>query len=492
MTSVHRSLAFSFVEKYAVTAIGLISYVVIARVLTPEEVGLYSAVAALAGMAQVLREFGVGNYLIQERELSPAKIDAAATLTTGLGLLLFCLSWLGAGAIADFYGQQGLKLVVRVVALNFLALPLCSVCLSLLRREMRFKRLLFINVLATLLGFVSTLSAALAGLGPVSLALGVLICNIATALLAWQAMGPGARPRFWRWNNEWRGAVAFGRAGTPAAVLSSLSSDINDLAVGRVLGFGPAALVSRALGLLNLFQRDLMTAARNVAYPAFAALHRAGGDFEGGFVKATAVITAVSFTYFGFMALFPLEMLRLMAGPNWDAAAPLVPWFALAGVFASVSTLVPNAMLAAGQFKVASRVDIAVGLARVGLLLFALFCFHSMEAVAIGLSCGFMLAPFVHLGVKAKCMGADWPAMVQALNRSMRVALLTLAVPALLSLTQGWQRTQPLPLMGFLLTCFGTCAMWLIAVHWCGHPLAQEPAFRRLTGFFLRRAPTGQ
>jgi lipopolysaccharide exporter len=488
MTSVRRSLAFSFIEKYAVTAIGLVSYVVIARLLTPEEVGLYSAIAALAGMAQVLREFGVGNYLIQDRELTRDKVDAAGTMTLSIGLLLCIASWLGADAIAGFYGQQQLVNVIRVVSLNFLALPVCSVCLSLLRRDMNFKRLLFINLAAALLGFVVTLAAAFAGFGPVSLAAGVLACNLLTALLSWQAVAPAARPRFWRWTSAWRQVFEFGRAGTPAAVLSSLSSDINDLAVGRVLGFAPAALVSRALGLMNLFQRDLMQAARNVAYPAFAALHRADGDVEASFIKATAAVTAASFTYFGFMALFPLELLRLMAGPNWDAAAPLVPWFALAGLFASVATLGPSALLATGHFRMASRADIVVSFVRVGCLLIALFSWRSMEAVAASLSCGFVLATGLHLAAKARCMGADWPRTGRALGRSLMVALLTLAVPALVSLSAGWRRTQPLPMWAFLLTCLGTCVAWLLAVHYCRHPLGDEPAFRRLTGFLPKRA----
>lgn len=487
MSSVRRSLVFSFVEKYAVTAIGLVSYVVIARLLVPEEVGMYSAVAALAGMAQVLREFGVGNYLIQERELSADRIDAAATLTLGLGLVLFIVSWLGAGVVADFYGHAGLTMLVRLVAVNFLVLPLCSICLSLLRREMRFKRLLFINVIAALLGFVSTLIAALCEAGASSLALGVLACNLATAALSLQGLRPGARPRFWRWNAQWRQVFEFGRSGTPAAIVSSLSSDINDVVVGRVLGFAPAALISRAMGLMNLFQRDLMTAARNVAYPAFAALHRAGGDLEGGFVKATAMITAASFTYFGFMALYPLELLRLMAGPNWDEAAPLVPWFAMAGVFASISTVGPNLLLAAGHFRPAARADIIVSMGRVACVLLALFWFRSMEAVAIGFSVGFIFSPVVLLGTKSKCMPSAWRSLGRALIRSLAVALLTLAAPAALSIAMGWQRTQPMPMAWFLPVCLATCLTWLVAVRFSGHPLGEDPAFRRLTGFLSRR-----
>lgn len=46
MTSIRRSLAFSLIERYALIGLGLVSYVLIARVLTPEEIGIYSVTAA--------------------------------------------------------------------------------------------------------------------------------------------------------------------------------------------------------------------------------------------------------------------------------------------------------------------------------------------------------------------------------------------------------------------------------------------------------------
>jgi O-antigen/teichoic acid export membrane protein len=70
MTSVRRALAISFIERYALIAISLASNILIARLLSPEEIGLYSVSLAVIGIAQVLRDFGVGGYLIQEK-ISP-------------------------------------------------------------------------------------------------------------------------------------------------------------------------------------------------------------------------------------------------------------------------------------------------------------------------------------------------------------------------------------------------------------------------------------
>ena len=67
MTSVRRALALSLVERYLTLAIALGSNMVLARLLTPDQIGVYSVSLAVIGLAQALRDFGVGSYLIQEK-----------------------------------------------------------------------------------------------------------------------------------------------------------------------------------------------------------------------------------------------------------------------------------------------------------------------------------------------------------------------------------------------------------------------------------------
>ena len=77
MASVYRSLSFSFIERIVLIGVMLVSYVLIARLLTPEEIGIYSVATALIAIGQVVRDFGIGNFLIQEKELTKAHVRTA-------------------------------------------------------------------------------------------------------------------------------------------------------------------------------------------------------------------------------------------------------------------------------------------------------------------------------------------------------------------------------------------------------------------------------
>lgn len=483
MSSVRAALAWSFVERYALMVLSLVSYVLIARLLTPAEIGIYSVTAALVGIAQVIRDFGVGNYLIQERDLDTPRLETAFGFSLLAGCVMFVLAFLAAPWIAGFYGDPEVASILRVICLNFILLPFCSIALGMLRRTMRFDRLLAVNLAGGVAGFVATLGLAMLGFGPKCLAWGTVGCNAVTAIGAWWALVPQHRPHRPRLV-AWRDIVAYGRQSTFAGIVVTAAMDINDLVVGKVLGFAPVAILNRAMGLMNLFQRDLMGAARNVAFPAFAEAHRDGKSLEPIFVYSFAIVTGAGWPFFGFLALFPLESLRLLAGTQWDAAAPLVLVFAAAGALICTATLTQTLVLAVGRVDLASRADIIVAVLRVAAVACAALVFRSLMAVALAFLASFALAVPIFFAFKHRCLPNDWSMLVQRASRSLMVTIASLLLPGLVSLHLGLGRSTPLSTGSFLLVCLLAFVGWVLALRWCGHPVASDPIYRKLMGRF--------
>lgn len=486
MTSIRRALAWSFVERYALMALGLISYVLIARLLTPAEIGLYSVTAALVGIAQVIRDFGVGNYLIQESQLSDKRLDTAYGFALLSGLFMFLLTNLAAPWIVDFYADRRMATVLRVTSLNFIALPFCSITLGMLRRVMRFDRLLFSNLLGGCTGFVSTIGLAVLQVGPASLAWGAVSCNVVTACCAWYFLPATARPRRPRLV-AWRVIFDYGRQSTLAGVVVAAAMDINDLVVGKVLGFAPVAILSRGMGIMYLFQRDLLGAARNVAFPAFASASREGKSLEPMFVYTFACVTAVGWTFYGFLMLFPLESMRLLAGPQWDAAVPYVVMFAVAGVILCLAPLVQTVIMAVGRVDLASRADIVTSLMRFAIVSATAVLFRDLMAVALAMFASLVISVPIFMAFKQRAVPTDWAALAAQAARGLTVTAGTLALPALISLHAGLGRTQPLSTPVFLAVIALTIVTWVPMLRLCGHPMSSDPIYRGLVGRLAAR-----
>ncbi|HEU6455949.1 MAG TPA: lipopolysaccharide biosynthesis protein [Roseateles sp.] len=479
MSTLRRSLGFAFLERYLLIGLQLLSFTLLARLLTPRQIGLYSVSMALISMAQVVRDFGLANYLIQRKELAREDVGSALGLSLLLGGGLFVGIGAAAPWIAQFYRDESLAHIVRIISTNFLILPFNSISIALLRRDMRFDALMRINVSAAAVGTFTTLGLAWAGAGSASLAWGEIgsSLTIASGVSLAGAWGHLARPQL----SRWRDILRFGGPVTAANVVTSVSMDINDLAVGKMLSFGQVAIASRAQGLMNLFARDIMGTVRSVAYPAFSRVHREGGALEQRHVQSLAAVSAVAWPFYGFVAMFALEVLRLMFGPQWDASAPLVPIYCAAGAVSVLNSLVPTVMLAAGHAKLVALADLVIQPVKALLLVGVIWWWRALEPLALGfLAMAVVAVPYFY-AIKQRCLPSDFRAIGRELGRNALLALFCLlpsaAVAAWLRPTGG---ALPLPLW---LPCAAmTCLLWLLGLRLLGHPIYTE-----LVGMLRRR-----
>ena len=462
MTTVRRAVAFSFFESYLGILINLVSFFLLARLLTPAQVGLFSVAMAIISITQVIRDFGLVSFLIQKKDLTRDYIATAWGLALLLGLTLFLLIQLGAPFIGAFYKEDSLTTIARIVSLNFLVLPFNSVSLALLRRDMQFKTTMRLNLTAAFLSTVGTLTMAWMGVGAYSLAIGAVLNNVIVALglLHLGAASRLARPML----GHWREILRFGGPLTAANVVTSITMDINDLAVGKIMGFNAVAIASRAQGLMNLFHRDFMNAVRNVAFPAFSQVYRDGGSVEEKYMATLNNVTAVAWTFYGFAALFPLEVLRLMFGPQWDQSAPLVPVFCLAGAVSVLNTMIPTAMLAVGHPKTVASGEMLMQPVKAVSLCVLVFYFRDLYVFAVG----FMLiaalsVPFWYT-LKQRALPTDFRALARNTLRNLFVAGVSLAPAfAVTSLMRPSGQALHTPLF---LACMGATALAWLAMLW--------------------------
>lgn len=483
MTSVRRALALSFIEKYALIGLSLVSYVVIARLLTPEQIGIYSVAMAFIGVAQVIRDFGIGNFLIQQKNLSESHIGTALGVSLLLGGGMFLLFAIASSFIGEFYRDERMTAIVRIVALNFLIIPFCSISMSLLRRNMEFGRLMVVNVVAAVLSLALTLILAWCGYGPQSLAWGAIASNAIGGIGAWIARKERAfiRPSL----TQWREIVSFGGQSTLAGIVTSVAMDINDLVVGRVMGFTPVAILSRAQGLMNLCHRDLMSAVRNVAFPTFAKAHRNGEAVEPLYVASITVVTAFAWPFYGLIALYPIEILRIFFGIQWDSAAPLVPIFALAGACSATFSLIPSVIMAVGRIELVTRAELIFQPIRIFMIVGAVLIFRSLEACALAFCLSFAIGVPLFYSVKELGLKNNIPELMSGLRKSALVTLVSLSVAIVCSIAIGLNREVPLGFVQFALICAISLIFWVAGIILLKHPVSIDPLFRRITQRFL-------
>ena len=145
-----KAIGISFATQYVELGIQFVSVMVLARILSPSEIGTFSVAAMLMTMLHTFRDFGVIQYIIQERELDRDKLSSVMGVAILLALAIAGVMALLSVPVAQFYANQALRDVMLVMAASFAISPFGSVVLGVLRREGRLDAIFYVKTFAAL------------------------------------------------------------------------------------------------------------------------------------------------------------------------------------------------------------------------------------------------------------------------------------------------------------------------------------------------------
>jgi O-antigen/teichoic acid export membrane protein len=458
----------SFAEKYSILLINIVATVILARLLTPAETGLYSVAAGIINIAQTLRDFGVGNYIIQESELTRRRISTALGISVILGFSIAALFVFSAGPMASAFHEPRLKTVILIMSLNFILVAFASIGTARLHRDMNFRAALHIGIASALVHAATSILMASQGYGAIGMAwasvmgiivyvVGNYICYVEDILLL---------PRL----GEWRRVLSFGVLASGGYVLQEIGQRASDVVVGRFLGFGAAGLFSRASGLITLFQQALMNAVAPVAVSALARINRDNEVLQTPFLRFMSYTTLVAWPLLGIMALLALPIILVAFGPQWLMAVGSAQILCLAAGVAVLSRVAITLFTATGE----ARRLLTVQLVGVPILIGAisLGASISIEAAAAGTVVGSVAHALYSLHQINRSIATSWRQICGTLGFSMLVTVASLALPAGVIFFYGLSPSHFWPQT--LAAGFGGVCCWTACIFVFRHPLRSE------------------
>ncbi|MET3133199.1 O-antigen/teichoic acid export membrane protein [Oxalobacteraceae bacterium GrIS 1.11] len=479
MSATRTSFLFSFAEKYTLLLLGIAGAMVMSRLLTPVEIGVYSVGAVLVGLAQVVRDFGVGQYLIQEKDLTREKIRAALATSIIVAWLLAALVLLGSPAVAGFYREPRLQLVLQLLAINFLLIPFSSMTLPYLRRQLRFSAIFAINAANSLVTFLVSVALALLGFSYLSLAWAAVAGTVA-GLLVSLLVRPSALP----WLPGWRGIgriVSFGSLSTAGAVVDEVGVAAPELIIGKMIDVASVGMFSKAQGLLGVFNQAITSAVSPVIFPLFAACAREGGDVRQAYLTTISYLTALAWPFFIFLGMMALPLVNLLYGPQWNAAVPLIRIMCFSSALYSMFSMARYLFVATGHVKAQTQLDALSVPFRVALI--ALAAPFGLFWVAWAVVLGTLLRCWLTYRCLAALSGLRLGALLGAVRKSLVLGGLTALAPG--AVLQAMPPQADDFLMPLALAGFGSLLCWSAGLVLLKHEIAGELAMARRKVFAI-------
>ena len=473
MGSLRLSLALSFAQRYSEFALRVVATIAIARLLTPTEIGAFAVVAAVAAVAQLVCGFGVQGFIVQARELPRSLTEAAAGLTVTASLTLGAVFVLAALIAPSLPGGATLAPLILILAAALALIGPAVPALGLLQRDMRFGALYWAGTARAATSAAVGIGLAAAGAGPASLAWACVAENLALLVVCSVQARPLVRPRFAP--RQWPEMVRFGGYTTANSAMKMAGDAAPGIAAGHVLGLAATGLLSRAQALIGMFDQAVVQGLAPVLMPFLADRVRRGDALGPSYVAKTSMLSGLAWPAFAAIALTAPALLRVLLGPQWDAAALPARILCLTGLVLPFNAANLGFFVVLGLLPTHTRRQGAVQLAKMGAVVVAAAA--GLEAIAATI----VAAEFVRFAVAQHLLTRHLTYSGTRLGPTLlRSAAVTAATAGAVWAAQ-LGTAGAAPWLELVAAGLAGATTWTAAIVLVGHPLRVE--LHRLIGY---------
>jgi len=467
-----KSLLITFLSSNASTVVMFGVTLVLARLLSPADIGVFSIAVVFINIVAVFRDFGINAYLVREQHLTPAKVRSALGLVLVLSWVLAAGLYVAANPVATFYGQPGIADVLHVLTFSFLLVPYASVLSALLMRDMEAGKSAFVATVSTLVYSCTCIALALLGFSYMAMAwanVANLLTNIA-CLLYVRPKDVVLTPSF----KGWRAPIRFGSGDILGNLITATNNALPDLLLGKMGGAHQVGLYSRANGLVGIFQQVAGPAVRYNALPFIAKNHHANVPLSPLLTTATSYLTGLAWPAFAVVAVFAEDVITTLYGAQWLGAAPLVVVLSASAALQMGYSLAQPALVAISRPYLAALASGAHFLARLLCIALVALGTHgspSLLQFALAICVADIVSLPVPAWLMARHLGYTLQDSLAAHAASLKVWALCLLMALLLKalLPDDWPAFVHL-----LCAAIAVGSVWLAALRYFAHPLDKE------------------
>ncbi len=360
----------------------LVSMMFLSRLLDPKDFGLIGMTTAFTGVLSLFRDFGLSAAAVQREHVTEDQSSTLFWINVLVGGILAAITFFSAGLLGDFYRQPELVWVTRGIAASFFFNGLGVQHTALLQRAMRFTALATVDVIALVISTALAIGMAYKNYGYWSLVAMTASLPLVGTIGLWVTTGwiPGMPRR----QIGLESMVKFGSALTLNSVLFYLTFNLDKVFLGRVWGPEVTGIYSRAYQLIRIPTDTLNSTVGEVAFSALSRIQSEAARLRRYFLRGYSLVLSLTLPVTLACGLFADDVVAVLLGPKWKAAAQIFRLLAPTIFVFAVSNPVGWLLTALGLVGRALR--IALVLAPIMIASYALGLSRGAAGVALAYS----------------------------------------------------------------------------------------------------------
>lgn len=386
--------------RLATRLLGLLSTLILVRLLAPDDFGLLAIATAFAASIDAMASIGTDFALIREREPDRAMYDTAFTMNVIRGIATAMILAGAAFPLAWFMEDARLGPVMVLLGVAFLLSALENIGIVDFRRALDFSKEFRLFLVPRIAGSVANIATAFVLRSYWSLVVGIFVTRLCRMGFSY-VMHP-FRPRlslaawrrifgfsFWLWLNS---------------LVALIRDRADTLVLGRMLETERVGVFAVGSEIALLPTTEILEPASRSLFPGFAATQNAGADLAAAYLRAVATVLLLVLPAGVGISLLADPLVKLALGWNWLDAIPIIQIVALTGVFHVIIQTSGNLFGVRGETRLLFRMSLLSAVVRIPLLI-VLVGRHELVGAAIAIAVVLGLEAALYLVFTARRLG---------------------------------------------------------------------------------------
>ncbi len=349
-----RGSAWMIGMRWAIRGIGLVSTIILARLLAPEDFGVVAMAMVAVALLEVFTSSGTDLALLRAAEPTREHYDAAWTLEIIQSVVLAAVLLLAAPLIGGHFEDERVTDVIRILSLRALIGGFQNIGVVNFRRELQFGREFQFGVIKKLATFTATIVAAFLLHNFWALVIGQVLGRLIEVVVSFRMSDFRPRLSVARMGDIW----GFSRWLIVSRFARLLNRQFDRWVVGSIGGAGAMGHYYVASDFGSSPSDEIVLPMSRAAFPVYSRLQGDPVALVGAFRGVLNSMTAISFVMGIGMAVVADDFVRVVLGDKWLAAVPLIPWLGLFGALYGVAHTLDIFLLATGRERLAALMTV--------------------------------------------------------------------------------------------------------------------------------------
>lgn len=373
-------LIWSAIERFSVQGVQFIVTIILARLVSPEDFGLIGMITVFILLSDIIINGGFSQALIQKNNRTQMDYSTVFYFNLCIAIILYLIIYFSAPYVADFYSQDKLTTVLRVLAISIVIKSLCVVQNAIVSVELNFKLRTKINLISALISGGVAVFLAYHGYGIYALIYQVIIFASLVSMLSFILIRwfPSVAFSF----HSLRTLFNFGSKLLIASMVRTVVDNCYAILIGRFLSIRDVGFYTQGRNIPDVLSMNLFNVLQNVFFPLMSSVQNDKERLLRIYIKSiegTAFIIIPAMVGLIYIA-DPFVMYFL--SDKWAGAIVVIQWIALSRIIIPISALNCSIMNAIGRSDVYLRVDLMKLPLTVGALLITFS--YGLQTIVIG------------------------------------------------------------------------------------------------------------